>query len=60
MEACDRCGRPLEAARSCSYCGAELCSEHRLPENHDCSGVQNMETRGKRFESGFEGFSEEG
>ncbi len=59
MSTCDRCGQPLEAARNCSYCDAELCDEHRLPEAHDCDGVRNWEQRGKRFESGFEGFSED-
>jgi len=24
----------------CSYCGESFCSEHRLPENHDCEGLE--------------------
>ncbi|MFW5905449.1 MAG: AN1-type zinc finger domain-containing protein [archaeon] len=23
----------------CRRCGREFCSDHRLPENHDCSGL---------------------
>ena len=25
---------------SCSYCGGNYCSEHRLPENHDCDKLE--------------------
>lgn len=24
----------------CKYCGGTFCSEHRLPENHNCPGIQ--------------------
>lgn len=36
---CRRCGDRLPDARGCSYCGGTYCSNHRLPENHDCAGV---------------------
>lgn len=39
MTTCDVCGAALEAPRECPYCGNQLCSDHRLPESHDCSGV---------------------
>lgn len=25
---------------TCKYCGEKYCSEHRLPENHDCTGLE--------------------
>ena len=25
---------------TCHYCGKKFCSEHRLPENHDCDGLE--------------------
>ena len=28
----------------CSRCGRSFCSAHRLPENHDCPGVETEET----------------
>ncbi len=41
MASCDRCGAALEAPRECSYCGDAHCSEHRLPEAHDCPEVDD-------------------
>ncbi len=26
---------------TCKYCGKNFCSEHRLPENHDCEGLED-------------------
>jgi membrane associated rhomboid family serine protease len=26
---------------TCRYCGEKYCSEHRLPENHDCDGLES-------------------
>ena len=41
MATCDRCGATLEAPRECSYCGDQLCGDHRLPEAHDCPKVED-------------------
>lgn len=39
MARCEVCGEGSgKYSYECSYCGAELCSDHRLPEHHDCSG----------------------
>lgn len=27
---------------TCRYCGEKYCSEHRLPENHDCSKIDEV------------------
>lgn len=33
----------------CHYCGAIHCKQHRLPENHDCDGVEFLSPPGRRF-----------
>lgn len=33
----------------CSYCGGIHCKQHRLPEKHDCDGVELLSPPGKRF-----------
>ena len=38
MVQCDKCGREEYMPFRCKYCGGYFCSEHRLPEMHDCSG----------------------
>ncbi|WP_254534996.1 AN1-type zinc finger domain-containing protein [Halomarina litorea] len=37
---CRRCGDRLHDVRGCSYCSGTYCSTHRLPENHDCPGIE--------------------
>lgn len=44
MAECSVCGKQ-EMTFTCRYCGEKYCSEHRLPENHDCSGLEEAETR---------------
>ncbi|GAB3664592.1 AN1-type zinc finger domain-containing protein [Halopiger thermotolerans] len=39
---------------SCSYCGDGYCSEHRLPENHDCPAVSAANTLGPDFRASGE------
>jgi hypothetical protein len=38
----------------CRHCGGTFCSEHRLPENHDCTGLENWNDPGGVFDSGFD------
>ena len=33
---CKRCGKEVFLPFKCPYCGSHFCTEHRLPENHDC------------------------
>ncbi len=40
MVRCDNCGREVDLPFRCNYCGGYFCVEHRLPEFHDCSGLQ--------------------
>ena len=34
---CGRCGVEVDLPFRCNYCEQYYCTEHRLPENHDCS-----------------------
>lgn len=40
MAECDECGRYENLPYQCRRCGRTFCGEHRLPENHDCPGLQ--------------------
>ncbi len=40
MAECDVCGEKVMGF-SCSYCGGTFCSDHRLPENHDCENLED-------------------
>jgi len=45
MVQCDYCGKEIDGLpHVCKYCGKVHCSNHLLPENHDCSGI-----KGKNF-----------
>jgi len=45
MAQCASCGGhiALEAAFTCNYCEKSHCSEHRLPERHDCDAFRTAE-----------------
>ena len=36
---CYKCGQDTLMPFHCPYCGGQFCSQHRLPENHDCPGI---------------------
>jgi membrane associated rhomboid family serine protease len=38
----------------CRLCGGTYCSEHRLPENHDCPGLDTWGDPDGVFDSGFD------
>ena len=40
MAECSECGKETMSF-TCHYCGEKYCSEHRLPENHDCDGLES-------------------
>jgi len=42
VQKCDYCGKEVDLPFQCSFCGFYFCTEHRLPENHDCP---NLPTR---------------
>ncbi|MFB6078563.1 MAG: rhomboid family intramembrane serine protease [Halarchaeum sp.] len=40
MATCDRCGKQVGMPYRCRFCGGTFCDEHRLPENHECPGLE--------------------
>ena len=42
---CEKCQREVFLPFRCQYCGGYYCSEHRLPENHDCSQLEAAKTQ---------------
>ncbi|MDZ7701935.1 MAG: rhomboid family intramembrane serine protease [Halobacteriales archaeon] len=55
MATCDVCGRQEDMPYTCHYCGGSHCAEHRLPENHNCSGLDEWDDPSGVFDSGFGG-----
>jgi hypothetical protein len=45
-EQCSVCGESDELLHDCNYCKRAYCSEHTLPEKHDCAGLKQAETDG--------------
>ena len=37
---CTTCGKSEMMPYMCKFCSLEFCSQHRLPENHNCAGLQ--------------------
>jgi len=37
---CSECGSQESMPFTCKFCGEQFCSSHRLPENHDCQGLE--------------------
>lgn len=54
MAECDICGREESMPYHCRHCDGTYCSEHRLPENHDCPGLHQWDQSGPVFDSGFD------
>lgn len=40
MANCNYCEKKVSLPFRCKFCSKEFCSEHRLPENHDCKGLE--------------------
>ncbi len=54
MKTCDYCGENVSMPYECKRCSGEYCSEHRLPENHDCPGLQRGGRNSKQIVSDIE------
>ena len=54
MVRCDYCGQEEGMPYQCRHCGGTFCSAHRLPENHDCPGLDQWDDPGGVFDSGFD------
>lgn len=39
---CDYCGKQTYMPYRCRYCNGLFCPDHRLPEKHDCTGLERM------------------
>lgn len=42
MARCHFCGRAESLPFTCKFCGEKFCSDHRLPENHQCPGLEEF------------------
>ncbi|MFB6235425.1 MAG: rhomboid family intramembrane serine protease [Halopenitus sp.] len=54
MATCDECGEYENLPYQCNRCGKSFCSTHRLPESHDCPGLNEWDDPSGVFESDFE------
>jgi hypothetical protein len=54
MAKCDVCGKGVDLPYNCRRCGGTYCAEHRLPENHSCTGLNEWNDPDGVFDSGFD------
>jgi len=55
MPVCEECGERYETLENaCRYCDDGFCPRHRLPENHDCPGLDDASIGSKHFASSFD------
>jgi len=54
MAKCDQCGEHENMPYRCRHCGGTYCGNHRLPENHECPGLDQWEDPQGVFDSGFD------
>jgi len=54
MAICDLCGKQENMPYNCRFCGGTYCAEHRLPENHNCTGLKEWNDPSGVFDSGFD------
>ena len=54
MAKCDACGKHENMPYKCRRCGGTYCGEHRLPESHDCPGLNEWDDPSGVFDSGFD------
>lgn len=51
MALCTLCGKQEVMPFTCKFCGNKYCADHRLPENHECLGLERFkEERSKEPE----------
>lgn len=48
---CEKCGQETFMPFRCPYCGSQFCSEHRLPENHQCRNLIQAQAQKQDFAS---------
>ena len=47
MAECSYCGTETSMPYKCKFCGELFCSNHRLPENHNCQGLEGWKKKRK-------------
>lgn len=47
MAECSYCGEEVEVPFKCKFCDEIFCSSHRLPENHECVGLDKYKEESK-------------
>ncbi len=45
MGECRDCGKNLPMPFKCKFCSDSFCSKHRLPENHECQGLEDYKEK---------------
>lgn len=55
MAECTKCGTQTSMPFTCKFCEHTFCSKHRLPENHDCGGLEAYKEQSQ--ESGTIGYT---
>lgn len=59
MPECDYCGKEITMPYTCGYCGDSFCSNHRLPENHECGGLEKVSEESRSKGRIYRGISED-
>jgi len=56
---CDKCKRKIRGfSFRCKYCGNSYCEKHRLPEDHNCLGLEKIRDNSiKRWRDTFQDFA---
>lgn len=47
MTRCDHCGTEVTLPFTCQHCGGKFCADHRLPPNHNCTGLMSWNKKPK-------------
>ncbi len=45
MAHCAECGKDVTMPYRCKFCGQHFCDDHRLPENHGCTGLEEYKRK---------------
>ena len=59
MSGCLVCGEESDLQYRCNYCDERFCKAHRLPENHDCTGLIFEKSDQQWFDENKEGIGTE-
>ncbi len=59
MPECDYCGKNTSLPYTCGYCGGTFCGKHRLPENHECEGLDEISEKSEASDEIYRGVSDE-